>query len=216
MGGNEKPLLSSADGMERRLHIAEFPHSIPLNEQIPKIEEKLKDEWPAILAWAIEGCLLWQEKGMIKPNEEKNTVREYKDMQNNNHNWQSEKTEKCDSKVKQTDLYASYSAYIKSAGMGALGSTRLGPELKKRGYVQQKSNGVRYWFGLQLLDNIQIPSWAETDADKFWKINMETYWQNNHAGRAVSDNAPANALFGHVRAKNWAHYHREIPGCGNR
>ena len=167
MGGNEKPMLSSADGMERRLHIAEFPNSIPLHEQIPKIEDKLKAEWPAILAWAIEGCLLWQKEGLAKPDAVKNAVREYVDMQDIIHDWLSEKTEKCDSKVKQTDLYASYSAYIKAAGMGALGSTRLGPELKKRGYIQQKSNGVRYWYGLRLMDNIQIPSWTETDADKF-------------------------------------------------
>jgi P4 family phage/plasmid primase-like protien len=167
MGGNEKPMLSSADGMERRLHIAEFPNSIPLHEQIPKIEDKLKDEWPAILAWAIEGCLLWQKEGLAKPDAVKNAVREYVDMQDIIHDWLSEKTEKCDSKVKQTDLYASYSAYIKAAGMGALGSTRLGPELKKRGYIQQKSNGVRYWFGLQMLDHVQLPSWVDNDNGNF-------------------------------------------------
>jgi putative DNA primase/helicase len=153
--------------MERRLHIAEFPNSIPLHEQIPKIEDKLKDEWPAILAWAIEGCLLWQKEGLAKPDAVKNAVREYVDMQDIIHDWLSEKTEKCDSKVKQTDLYASYSAYIKAAGMGALGSTRLGPELKKRGYIQQKSNGVRYWYGLQMVGHVQVPSWVDNDNGNF-------------------------------------------------
>jgi putative DNA primase/helicase len=167
MGGNEKPLLSSADGMERRLHIAEFPETIPLHEQIPKIEEKLQDEWPAILAWAIEGCLIWQKEGLSKPAAVKNAVREYVDTQDIISDWLSEKTEKCDAKVKQTDLYANYSAYIKAAGMGALGSTRLGPELKKRGYVQQKSNGTRFWYGLQIVDNTAPTSWVDTDVDKF-------------------------------------------------
>jgi len=168
MGGNEKPLLSSADGMERRLHIAEFPNSIPLNEQIPKIEEKLKDEWPAILQWAIEGCLLWQKEGLAKPDAVKHAVREYVDTQDIIHDWLSEKTEKGAAKVKQTDLYASYAAYVKSAGMGALGSTRLGPELKKRGYTQQRSNGIRYWSGLRLIDVISTsPSWVDTDNGTF-------------------------------------------------
>jgi putative DNA primase/helicase len=163
MGGNEKPLLSSADGMERRLHIAEFPETIPLHEQIPKIEEKLQDEWPAILAWAIEGCLIWQKEGLSKPEAVKHAVREYVDTQDIISDWLSEKTQKCDAKVKQTDLYASYSAYIKAAGMGALGSTRLGPELKKRGYVQQKSNGTRFWYGLQIVEHAVAPSWVDTD-----------------------------------------------------
>jgi putative DNA primase/helicase len=154
--------------MERRLHIAEFPNSIPLNEQIPKIEEKLKDEWPAILQWAIEGCLLWQKEGLAKPDAVKHAVREYVDTQDIIHDWLSEKTEKGAAKVKQTDLYASYAAYVKSAGMGALGSTRLGPELKKRGYTQQRSNGIRYWSGLRLIDVISTsPSWVDTDNGTF-------------------------------------------------
>jgi putative DNA primase/helicase len=165
MGGNEKPLLSSADGMERRLHIAEFPNSIPLHEQIPKIEDKLKEEWPAILAWAIEGCLLWQMEGLAKPQAVKNAVREYVDMQDIIHDWLSEKTEKGDYKVKQTDLYASYAAYIKAAGMGALGSTRLSPELTKRGYKSLRPGGVRHWWGLRLAENAPAPSWGDTDRD---------------------------------------------------
>jgi hypothetical protein len=51
--------------------------------------------------------------------------------------------------------------------MGALGSTRLGPELKKRGYIQQKSNGVRYWYGLRLMDHVQVPSWVDNDNGNF-------------------------------------------------
>jgi putative DNA primase/helicase len=167
MGGNEKPLLSSADGMERRLHIAEFPDTIPLHEQIPKIEEKLKDEWPAILAWAIQGCLLWQKEGLAKPDAVKHAVREYVDTQDIIHDWLSEKTEKGDYKVKQTDLYASYSAYIKSAGMGALGSTRLSPELVKRGYISKRPGGVRHWEGLRLIENAPAHSWVDTDNGTF-------------------------------------------------
>jgi len=29
---------------------------------------KLRDEYPAILRWMIDGCLDWQENGLISPN----------------------------------------------------------------------------------------------------------------------------------------------------
>ena len=29
--------------------------------------EKLKAEWPGILAWMIEGCLEWQKEGLRPP-----------------------------------------------------------------------------------------------------------------------------------------------------
>src|SRR6185436_20740044 len=34
----------------------------------PDLGDKLKAEWPGILAWMIEGCLDWQERGLAPPN----------------------------------------------------------------------------------------------------------------------------------------------------
>ena len=31
------------------------------------LADKLKDEWPGILRWAIEGCLEWQRIGLAPP-----------------------------------------------------------------------------------------------------------------------------------------------------
>jgi putative DNA primase/helicase len=165
MGGNDKPQLASADGMERRLHIAEFPKSIPLDEQISDIAKKLEAEWPAILAWAIEGCLIWQQEGLAKPKSVHDAVQDYVDTQDIIRDWLSEKTEIGNEyRVKQTDLYASYSEFVKKAGMGALGTTRLSPELKKRGFEQFKSNGCRYWRGMRLSESAVIAqSWVEPD-----------------------------------------------------
>jgi putative DNA primase/helicase len=52
--GNYKPTLSAVDeAMHRRLLLVPF--------------EKLKPEWPAIVRWAIEGCLAWQALGLEPP-----------------------------------------------------------------------------------------------------------------------------------------------------
>lgn len=164
MGGNDKPSLTSADGMERRLHIAEFPESIPEKERIQDLHEQLMREWPAILQWAIEGCLLWQKEGLRKPAAVRAAVAEYVDTQDIIGDWLSEKTEPKEyGKVRQTELYASYSAYVKSLGQGVLGASRLGPELKKRGYRQGRSNGVRFWLGMVLAENSGIDQSSQDD-----------------------------------------------------
>ena len=66
--GNYKPTLSAVDeAMHRRLLLVPFNVQIPKDERDPKLLEKLKTEWPAILRWAIEGCLAWQGLGLAPP-----------------------------------------------------------------------------------------------------------------------------------------------------
>ena len=66
--GNYKPTLSAVDeAMHRRLLLVPFIVQIPKSERDPKLLEKLRSEWPAILRWAIEGCLAWQALGLAPP-----------------------------------------------------------------------------------------------------------------------------------------------------
>lgn len=152
ISGNDKPHLGSADGMERRIHIANFPKSIPDSEKLEDLPELLEKEWPAILQWAIDGCLLWQKEGLHRPKQVKQAVSEYIDNQDIIGEWLQEHTEpSLTDRVKQTELYKSYADYVKSVGHGAVGNARLGPELLKRGYKQVKTSGVRYVTGLRLI-----------------------------------------------------------------
>jgi phage/plasmid-associated DNA primase len=56
--GNNKPSLRGVDeAIRRRLHLIPLTVTIPPAERDPNLLEKLKTEWPAILRWAIDGCL---------------------------------------------------------------------------------------------------------------------------------------------------------------
>ncbi|HEX3740047.1 MAG TPA: phage/plasmid primase, P4 family [Terriglobales bacterium] len=68
IAGNHKPRLSSVDeAIRRRVHLVPFAITIPGAERDPRLTEKLKAEWPAILGWAIQGCLQWQKHGLQPP-----------------------------------------------------------------------------------------------------------------------------------------------------
>jgi putative DNA primase/helicase len=66
--GNHKPGLQSVDeAMRRRLNLIPFNVTIPKADRDPCLAEKLKAEWPGILTWMIDGCLLWQKEGGLHP-----------------------------------------------------------------------------------------------------------------------------------------------------
>jgi putative DNA primase/helicase len=41
--------------------------TIPVDQRDCELADKLKAEWPEILAWIIDGCLEWQKKGLSPP-----------------------------------------------------------------------------------------------------------------------------------------------------
>jgi putative DNA primase/helicase len=78
IAGNHKPGLRNVDeGMRRRLNLIPFTVTIPQPERDRDLPEKLKAEMPGILAWAIDGCLLWQKIGLRPPTLVTSATEEY-------------------------------------------------------------------------------------------------------------------------------------------
>lgn len=66
MAGNHEPKIRNVDeAMKRRFRIVPFT----VRPRVPNkgLESELTDELPAILQWAVEGCLDWQKHGLICP-----------------------------------------------------------------------------------------------------------------------------------------------------
>ncbi len=67
IAGNHKPSLSNVDeAIRRRFHLIPFTFT-SAESATRDLPEKLKAEWPAILNWAIAGCLEWQRGGLDPP-----------------------------------------------------------------------------------------------------------------------------------------------------
>jgi putative DNA primase/helicase len=68
IAGNHKPGLRNIDeAIRRRFHLLPFTVRIPPEARDPNLFDKLKEEWPAILGWALQGCLEWQAEGLNPP-----------------------------------------------------------------------------------------------------------------------------------------------------
>ena len=64
--GNHKPRLKTVDdAWRRRFHI--IPFTFKPQRQDNTLKERLREEYPQILQWAIDGCLDWQQHGLVVP-----------------------------------------------------------------------------------------------------------------------------------------------------
>jgi putative DNA primase/helicase len=81
--GNYKPTIRGTDhGIWRRIHLLPFKVTISDSEKDPGLYQKLMNELPGILAWAVRGCMAWQKHGLHPPKvvlEEVNAYRKDED-----------------------------------------------------------------------------------------------------------------------------------------
>jgi putative DNA primase/helicase len=152
--GNHKPVLRTVDDAQRRrFNLVPFMHKPPAPDR--ELEQKLKSEWPAILRWAIEGCLDWQANGLVRPSSVVKATSDYFSDQDLLGQWL---TDECDAEpgnrwkvAASAALFASWSTYAIRAGE-KLGSRKsFAEELERRGFEKRKgSGGVREFLGLRL------------------------------------------------------------------
>ena len=67
-GLNHLPAFKGVDfGIERRPRVIAFDRRFEEHEQDKQMPEKLVAELPGILAWAVEGCKAWRQRGLDPP-----------------------------------------------------------------------------------------------------------------------------------------------------
>jgi putative DNA primase/helicase len=154
---NHRPGLKSVgEEMRRRVHLIEFPETIPEHERDLSLPEKLKAEYPAILHWMLQGCIDWQICGLGKPERVQSDTEEYLKAQDVLGAWIEEFTEPAQSfSAKVTDCYKSYVTYAKERGEFEPSITVFSEQLVARGFNKKKSNGLMVFKDIRL---ITLPS----------------------------------------------------------
>jgi phage/plasmid-associated DNA primase len=79
------------EAIRSRFHLIPFTVTVPEAERDRQLDEKLKAEYPAILAWMIEGCLEWQEQGLNPPDTVRKATDAYLANEDNISTWISER-----------------------------------------------------------------------------------------------------------------------------
>jgi putative DNA primase/helicase len=149
--GNHKPQLRNiTDAMRRRLAMIPFVHA-PSNPD-HALGDKLRAEWPGILRWMIDGCLIWQAEGIKRPDIVIETTKEYFLEQDLLGQWieeMLEKTSPAESKMLGTKLYEAFVYFAQQAGEHRPGDIKwFHEQMEQHGFVRTKSHGERLYRGV--------------------------------------------------------------------
>jgi putative DNA primase/helicase len=147
IAGNHKPTLKNVDeAMRRRLLLVPFTVQIPLAERDIHLTEKLEAEWPAILRWAIDGCLEWQRIGLAPPKIVTDATAEYFAAEDGFGQWLEDECEAVGA------LFESWTAYSTKGGNVAGSAKNFAEMLANRGmtFVRKGKDRTRSYEGIRL------------------------------------------------------------------
>ena len=152
IAGNHKPGLRSVDeSIRRRFNLIPFIVMIPVEERDDKLTDKLKAEWPGILAWMIEGCLEWQKQGLAAPEAVTSATAAYLDAEDAVAAWIDECCERDPNAFEKTStLFTSWKNWATLAGEYVSSQKRLVQNLEDRRIMSVRKHAGRGFVGLRV------------------------------------------------------------------
>jgi putative DNA primase/helicase len=154
IAGNHKPGLSSVDEAIRgRLKLLPFTVTIPVSERDLGLADKLREEWPGILQWGIDGCLAWQLKGLRTPETVRDATDVYLDDEDEISQWIEDRCEKKDSYFTLfKELYDNFTDWCLDNRGNVVGDRRkwFSRQLQSHGFESYRNSRERGFKGIRL------------------------------------------------------------------
>jgi putative DNA primase/helicase len=152
---NHKPIIHGIDeGIWRRVKLIPFTVTIPKESVDKNLPEKLTNEMPGILNWALDGCLKWQKDGLGNPTAIAEATNDYKE---NMDILEPFIFEKCFvnqlAKIEAKDLFKEYEKWCYEFGEIGLKNRAFYRMLEVKGYKRERGSGNKYFVhGIGLKD----------------------------------------------------------------
>jgi putative DNA primase/helicase len=158
MGVNHKPVIRGTDhGIWRRMKLIPFIVTIADEDQDKDLLRKLLAERVGILAWAVRGCLQWQQSGLGEPPAITEATAEYR---NEMDVVRAFLADCCVTtgyhSTRAAVIYAAYQNWCKANGEFAVNQRRFGIAMTERGFERYTNNGT-FYRGIQLLTEAAEP-----------------------------------------------------------
>lgn len=149
--GNNQPVLRNVDdAARRRFNIIPFVFKPAQADK--DLKDKLRAEYSSILRWMIEGCIDWQENGLVRPDVVFKSTREYFDDQDFFGQWIAEECEVGEGFHDTTSaLFASWRRFAEEHGDKPGDSRSFAASLRRRGFGPWRSGKARGYAGVRLI-----------------------------------------------------------------
>lgn len=150
------------DAVWRRLRLVPFVHPVPREERDPQLKAALRDPklgGPAVLAWTVAGCLLWQREGLGAPPVIESATQSYREAQDPVADFVAEScVVEAGASATVEELYAAYAAWARAAGeRHPLTKKGFASRLERHGFpVARGTKGVRIRRGIALREQQRL------------------------------------------------------------
>ena len=143
---NHRPVIQETkNAIWRRVKLVPFTVEIPEGLQIKDLAEQLKEEYSAILAWAVKGCLEWQRDGLMTPAAVEQATSEYRKDQDTLSLFFAEECILSPSvSCKASRLYGTFKAFAERCGEKVPSQRVFGGWLTERAFKKYTNNGTWY------------------------------------------------------------------------
>jgi len=134
------------------MHLIPFTLSIPPEKRDHQLQTKLLKERDGILAWAVQGCLMWQREGLKQPTSVASATNEYFESEDVMGRWI---VERCvlvsNAKSLTFELYNDWKQWAETNGEYQGSQRRFSDLLISKGVERwRNSSGVRGFQGIGL------------------------------------------------------------------
>jgi len=148
---NHKPNIWGTDvAIWRRIDL--IPFTVQFNEKTAdqNLQNELASEAPAILAWAVEGCLRWQREGLGHADAVSQATRDYREENDVLGAFLQERTiSDLGARVQSSKLHQAYKEWADATGNKHFSNITLSKKLVERGFEKESGAHV-YFLGLEL------------------------------------------------------------------
>jgi putative DNA primase/helicase len=147
-----KPSLRSVDeAMRRQVNVIPFLVTIPPEGRDEDLPEKLKREYPGILAWMLRGCRDWLAQGLPPPKAVTEATAAYMEAEDAMAAWIEEAGDREPNAWESSNaLFSSWSAWATKAGEYVGSQKRFLGLLETRGFQFHRKEHGRGFRGLRL------------------------------------------------------------------
>lgn len=153
IAGNFEPVMkSTGHAMARRLHMFPALGRVVKADMDLYLQDKLRAEYPAILAWMIDGLKDWRQNGLGVPSEMEDAAVEYLDSDDVVGNWLDDCVDrKPTSRTNRVTAFANYKKWCDGQGKEkTMGDRSFYKDVGGKGFKTQKSGPIRFFVGLEL------------------------------------------------------------------
>ncbi len=115
------------------------------------LPERLKAEWPGILAWAIEGAVEWHANGLQPPAVVTDATLEYLAGEDLIAVWIEDRCyPEPDARTLASELYKSFKEWAEATGERAMSQRAFSMALESHGFKKERTMDGRFFLGLRI------------------------------------------------------------------